>query len=345
MPGESQLPSLPPRRFLHNPELAKEVLLRVASEWPSERRNWNDLLQHMRDRLQLPKAVLPKDRPRLVLPDVKAPASFRPESVDVPDLQLESIILPLARPALLIQDNDFTVSPIDYWQKRLDSVREQIKRSILAVGRVELKNHDLYEWNGTAWLVRANVAVTNAHVARAFAARREGKWVFRTNCTGKLVSSRVDFREEYQRPAEEELLVTGILYVEENDGPDIALLQIQPDQARGNGLALATQVNANSEVVTIGYPKYDSSVPDPDVLISVFGGIYEVKRLSPGVISEARPNLLKHDCSTLGGSSGSAIIDLVSGQAVGLHFGGSYKICNFAVPAPTVAALLSRFGL
>jgi endonuclease G, mitochondrial len=337
-------PTFPASRFLHHPDLRKEILAHLASNWPLERRAWRDIHDHF-SALNIPSGFPATAVPPHPSLDLIAPASFQPESVDTPDLHLESIILPLARPVLLVQDNDFQNTPMTYWQQRLNPARTQIKQAILSVGRIELKNHDLYDWSGTAWLVRSNVAVTNAHVARIFASKRDGNWVFSTNSSGKVVGSRIDFREEYERPAEEELTVTRILYIEEGDGPDIALLQIQPDPSHSIPLALAPQVSGNTEVVTIGYPKYDSSIPDPDVLVSLFGGIYDVKRLSPGVVTEALPKLLKHDCSTLGGNSGSAVIDLASGQAVGLHFGGSYRISNLAVPAPAVSSLLAKLGL
>ncbi len=81
------------------------------------------------------------------------------------------------------------------------------------------------------------------------------------------------------------------------------------------------------------------------MLVRIFNGIYDVKRLSPGVVTESTPNLLKHDCSTLGGNSGSVMINLATGEAVGLHFGGSYKISNLAVPAPVISDLLTKLGL
>ena len=337
----SHEPSRAPSRFLHNDALRAEVIQHLSKHWPRGRRNWVDVNLHLANRFAvlkgLPMAVVvqPEGSP-------PPPRDFRPESLDKPSLQLESIVLPLTRPVLFVQDNDFGIAPLKYWQDRLNPSRDKIKAGIPAVGRIELKNHDSYAWNGTAWLVRPDVAVTNKHVALAFAANQNGRWVYRTNSAGKYIKSKIDFREEYERPAEEELDVVGILYVEEGDNPDIAFLQVKPDPARSAGIPLAKEVNANTEIVTIGYPKYDSSIPDPDMLIQIFEGIYDVKRLSPGVVTQATPKLLKHDCSTLGGNSGSAMISLATGEAVGLHFGGSYKISNFAVPAPIISELLGK---
>jgi endonuclease G len=72
----------------------------------------------------------------------------------------------------------------------------------------------------------------------------------------------------------------------------------------------------------------------------IFGNIYNKKRLAPGQITGSQSTRLLHDCSTLGGNSGSAIVDLKSGQAVGLHFAGRFLEANFAVPAHVVAERL-----
>jgi hypothetical protein len=46
---------------------------------------------------------------------------------------------------------------------------------------------------------------------------------------------------------------------------------------------------------------------------------------------------LAHDSSTLGGNSGSAVVDVSSGRVVGLHFAGEYRDANYAVPAYELA--------
>jgi len=51
--------------------------------------------------------------------------------------------------------------------------------------------------------------------------------------------------------------------------------------------------------------------------------------------------LLWHNCTTLGGNSGSVVFDLNSGQALGLHFSGSFLVTNYAVRADVVKRLLA----
>jgi endonuclease G len=43
-------------------------------------------------------------------------------------------------------------------------------------------------------------------------------------------------------------------------------------------------------------------------------------------------NAMTHDASTLGGNSGSAVVDIDSGDVVALHFAGEYLKANYAVP-------------
>ena len=92
----------------------------------------------------------------------------------------------------------------------------------------------------------------------------------------------------------------------------------------------------------IGYPARDSRVPDAQLMQSIFGDVYDKKRLAPGQVTEAQPDVLLHDCSTLGGNSGSVVLDLATGEAVGLHFAGRFLEANYAVPAAVVAARLEQ---
>jgi V8-like Glu-specific endopeptidase len=54
-----------------------------------------------------------------------------------------------------------------------------------------------------------------------------------------------------------------------------------------------------------------------------------------------------HDASTLGGNSGSAVIDLETNQVIALHFGGAYLRYNQSVALWPLAddPLLVRAGV
>ena len=53
--------------------------------------------------------------------------------------------------------------------------------------------------------------------------------------------------------------------------------------------------------------------------------------LCAAAVTAAAQEDIKLDSSTLGGNSGSCVIDLEMNQVVGLHFGGLYREANQAV--------------
>ncbi len=143
---------------------------------------------------------------------------------------------------------------------------------------------------------------------------------------------------------------------------------------------LGDKITAGRQVVAIGYPAYPSHLGphDPnspcageerDILV-VFGARSSLgfKRLSPGQImskdKDPRRILARgcgsavefldngqdidtflHDCSTLPGSSGSCVIDLETGEALGIHFYGHYCVANHAVQAAVIADRLHQLEL
>ena len=63
-------------------------------------------------------------------------------------------------------------------------------------------------------------------------------------------------------------------------------------------------------------------LPDQALVRHIFGDVYNVKRLAPGQLRPPRDGLILHDCSTLGGNSGSPVIWEQMNQAVGIHTHG-----------------------
>lgn len=81
------------------------------------------------------------------------------------------------------------------------------------------------------------------------------------------------------------------------------------------------------DVSVIGYPAIDFRKP-PEVLKSVFGQVFDVKRVMPGklvaVVEDEVAPIIKHDCSTLGGTGGAPLLDLASGKVIGVHVASIY---------------------
>jgi endonuclease G len=264
------------------------------------------------------------------------------------DLALETIVLKVGRPVLTISNDeaqlDFRDAESEVWRQRLISAKSDLVHAAKAVGRIELKNDPTYDWVGTGWLVGKDIVVTNRHVAQVFTQRRGHDLIFRQNLNGLQLQANIDFLEEAGNNLECVFRIIEIIAVDD-DGPDMAFFRVEQSGQTilAEPILLDTAVATKSQLVAvIGYPAHDSRIPDFDLMTRIFGNVYNKKRLAPGTITGASGNQITHDCSTLGGNSGSVVLDLVTGKAVGLHFAGRYLENNFAVPAALINSKLEH---
>ena len=251
---------------------------------------------------------------------------------------LEAIILPDLRPAIDIVDNTFTVThPL--WRRLSEdaAIRARIEAVIPSIGRIELPGNDKYPYGGTGFLVGNGLLMTNRHVAEIFA---RGLGDRRLSFIDGARAA-IDFKREQGRPTGPMLDVTRIVMI--HPFWDMAILAVDglPPTAAPLKLALSDARDlAGHDIFVIGYPTFDPRNPS-DVQGDVMAGRYGVKRLQPGELQGGMATssfgkmvpAATHDCSTLGGNSGSAMLDLDSGEVLGLHFGGLYQKQNYAVPA------------
>jgi len=260
----------------------------------------------------------------------------------------EAIILEFGRPALLIKNDTFEIPNSDIWKARLYPTKSKVEKAIKSVGRIELLDHPSYEWVGTGWMITENIIVTNRHVALEFAEKRGKSFVFSLNPGGKAIRARIDFKEEYKQNAVFETELEKVLFIEKMGGkyPDLAFLQLKKTNQLPSPISLSTSKRSNGDLVAvIGYPARDHR-SDFDAMVKVFGDIYDVKRLAPGTVTSFGEDLIfTHDCSTLGGNSGSAVVDIATGDAVGLHFGGKFQKANYAVKTTALLRALTRLKI
>ncbi|MFF5425164.1 MULTISPECIES: trypsin-like serine peptidase [unclassified Streptomyces] len=248
---------------------------------------------------------------------------------------VEAIVLLEGRPAIRVRGQDFPPQH-DEWAV-LDAHRPAIRASLARVGRVEVTGHPSLDWIGTAFLVGPGTVMTNRHVAVEFARASGDRWTF-----GFGMSARVDPAEE-QPAAGVPAAVPSPYEVTEIVGihPDVDLALLRVEPAADGGLPAPAAVAADAPAVlpgrpvyVIGYPAWDGRRNEPESMRRIFMDVYNVKRLQPGTATEFTPGglVMKHDCSTLGGNSGSPVFDLTDHRVLGLHFGGRYRTGNFAVP-------------
>lgn len=261
------------------------------------------------------------------------------------DRGFEAIVERFGRPSLLVKNGTFEIPPSDIWKARLFPTQSRLDKAIRSVGRLELVNHS-YSWAGTAWIIAERIALTNRHVADLFAQKSEGGFAFRHNPFGNPFKAKIDFKEEYLQPEALEIEVEEILYVAENiDGqPDLAFLKLK----RGDSQFLPPPIplydgepSPGRTIAVIGYPAYDNR-NDAGDMQRIFGDVYGVKRFAPGEVKDVTDGIFTHDCTTLGGNSGSVVIDVNTGTALGLHFAGEYLQANFAVSASRLREFLKN---
>lgn len=226
---------------------------------------------------------------------------------DAQALMTETIVLRKGRPVLAIVNDeaklDFRDAESEVWRQRLLDARAGLARAARAVGRIEVTRHPSFDWLGTGWLVAPETIVTNRHVAKEFGRQSGDKFLFRMGLGQMPMTASIDFLEEAERQERQEFRLRAILHIEDDDGPDLAFLAIEPSRtALAEALTLATgAVVTGQQVAVIGYPARDSRILDQNLMTEIFGDVYDKKRLAPGEIMSAEDNSVEHDCSTLGG--------------------------------------------
>lgn len=266
------------------------------------------------------------------------------EELTVEDAMIaEAIIVPLKRPAVLVKDDSFDVKHPD-WQFLNDSdqvPRGHILSAIPAVGRINVPSDWSVPYAGTGFIVGENLLMTNRHVAEVFAnGLGQGDVALKPGA-----SVNINFKAEHGSFRRRRVRIDGVRMI--HPYWDMALLELEelPDGVTPLSLSQAApETLFEQPVAVLGYPAFDPR-NDSAVQNELFKRIYNVKRLQPGYYTrqsvvrsfDKRVRASCHDASTLGGNSGSAVVDMQSGQVVGLHFGGIYERENYAVPTAELA--------
>nr|WP_303649481.1 DNA/RNA non-specific endonuclease [Asticcacaulis machinosus] len=269
-------------------------------------------------------------------------AGSRLESTDDGrNFALEAIIERIGRPSYLIQANEINWKSGAPFPVNIKESASALQPFFRSTGRIRAINHPTKTWLGTVWLVENDdgkpLAITNRHVANAFAERRAGgAAVFSRLPSLAPLGAVVDFCQEERTADVFEASVKSVRYLAADTHPDIAVLELEDSAHLGPRLQLADREALRDELIaSVGYPARDSR-NDGSAQRDIFGTVFGKKRIAPGYVTQAvgRNTLISHDASTLGGSSGSAIVALDGndqGRVLGLHFAGEYLETNYAV--------------
>jgi serine protease len=268
-------------------------------------------------------------------------ASLTPEE----EMALEAIaIADGSRPALLIQND--SIDPTDAkaaeWADELRDYEAAIRTIAPSVGRIDSNGRHI----GTGWIIRPGYLVTNRHVAQLLSKERAAQHLVLDPLSKPTICFGCEAREATPRPRYtiKKILFSGAEYIDPQATSlarlDLAVLRLDPRDieklppALPSVMIAAAEIAPGRDLYALGYPgpTSRSSLPQK-TLLRLFGEDVSVKRLSPGEIDvglggikgDTAKRTLTHDATTLGGSSGSAILgfdDLGNPKLVGLHFGG-----------------------
>lgn len=257
---------------------------------------------------------------------------------------LEAIINLTVRPAIRIVGGRF-LEPAPPWEG-LEQFRPKIEALARSVGRVEVSGNPLVPFAGTASMVAEGVVMTNRHVAKVFASRVGEKWIFEPG-----IEAGVAWADDPDSEGGDQFSVKRVIGV--HKAFDLALLEVDPPAGASPPPAVTIASKAMDDlegrrVFALGYPAFDPR-NGAEAMRRIFGDVYNVKRLQPGEVMAVRPDegIFHHDCSTLGGNSGSCVVDLESNLVLGLHFSGAYLKSNRAVALWRLAddPLLTKAGV
>ena len=254
---------------------------------------------------------------------------------------LEAIVLPKNRPVAFVRGELYDDLDHPWVSLNDDVVKRRIASLLPLIGRVEVPSSPILPYAGTGFVVGQGLIATNRHVAQLFS---QGLGLTIRYRAGDAT---IDFKRQIDAPDDDRAAYLSVRAVEMiHPYWDMALLRVD-DLPTDRMLRLSVKSPEellDHNVVVIGYPARDER-NDVALQDRIFNRIYNVKRLQPGVIRarariqsfENTVNALTHDASTLGGNSGSAVIEIDTGEVVALHFAGEYLKANYAVPMHELA--------
>jgi len=262
-------------------------------------------------------------------------------------LGLEAVIHVRGRPAVRVLGDDLedmSVYPgAEVWRAAYDLHREIVIAACTATGAVCVRDAFMPEhpWvQGTAWLISADLAVTNRHVlfppvnGTPLARRLPG------TATAQMKSSYVttlDFAFDNGVAREAKYRVKGVPFVSgERDPLDVAVLEVQRlSGPKIDPLTVSSKTAFDLErLFVVGHPGRPAMLPEK--VRAVFGEPDEKKRVSFGQMFDVQtmdPDEVLHDASTIGGFSGAPVLGLLQSEVRALHYWGDQEEGNRAITA------------
>jgi V8-like Glu-specific endopeptidase len=269
-----------------------------------------------------------------------------------------------SRPTLIFSDEDridLEDKTLGQWKGVAKKFVDQISKVASAVGRVDLNGSH----QGTGFVITDGLILTNRHVLQALATqKRSGEWEFMGEPSITFDANPEKSRKR-QLKIRKKVIRTGTEPIDRHAIDyrklDFAVLECETSDEKHLPEPLALESDADKVAVgrpvfTIGYPaKPGPGTYESDVLQKLFQYRYGVKRFATGEIDRGfgssaegtGETVFAHDSTTLGGNSGSCVVDLGNDGrlVVGLHFAGAPKKANYAHANARLHETLADLGL
>jgi hypothetical protein len=210
--------------------------------------------------------------------------------------------------------------------------RGALKPHAERIGRIDTAGPTLSDSAtvGTGFLVAPGLLMTNRHVLADL-----------SHGTGELETGQGLVRFQYEADTYDPVVprnITGVAAV--HPSLDAVLLRVESGTSEPTiPVEFAADVGElpdELDLVVAGYPA-EMSDRNPLFLRSTFGQNLGVLRAAPGQITGRVPGGFSHDCSTLGGNSGSPVFRMSTAEVIGLHTGGGFLWNNQAVDGGSLA--------
>jgi S1-C subfamily serine protease len=254
------------------------------------------------------------------------------------ELAALELVIRMMRPAPLSQKGELAPLPsvagrstynpatAEAW----DAFRRKVKPLLYSIGRLDRADGPDPEI-GTGFLVGDDLVLTNRHVVADLSMGADEL---------ERGQAFITFYQELGTtdPTPSRFPITAVAAL--HPTLELALLRVELPAPRTQPEFEAGPVAKATEVATIGYPFKDAR--NPLFVDAVFGSKYGVKRAALGEITGVAGQRLFHDCSTLGGNSGSPVFSLASGRVVGVHYTGRFMYRNEAVNAAEAACFVAQ---
>jgi hypothetical protein len=279
-------------------------------------------------------------------------AAAEPETAPPPEnpMELEAIISTQTRPALEVTKTRIAVTDAGMWAGELREDDAKVLSAAAAVGFLRGGRRTELPFSGTGFVVGRDMIATADYVIDFLAG---------TKRLGPLEGPAVEFvvADGVGSAASDSFRVTEILALLPGDAarPRMAILRVPRLEAAGHKpikIAAPGDLPAGMKIGVLGFPSFDARVPQI-ILQQVFRNSFGEKRLMPGQIIEPTGGGgegadLSHDAATIGGVGGGPIINLETGEVIGIHLGGTVidtGKANFGTSMTTALPVSTRLQL